>query len=137
MGFFKSINDLKQQAKEIEKTMPPPGERARDASARMAAATQMMAAQTQAANDAMAAMSDGVDVSVTIAEARQVGMVNFDALVDFEVTVMPDGRPPYPATVRQAVPQIQLGQLGPGATLRGRAKSDDPSSVWLDLTSAH
>ena len=29
---------------------------------------------------------------------RQVGMVNFDLLVEFDLTVTPEGMPPYPAT---------------------------------------
>ena len=103
MGVFKSMRDLQKQAKEIEKIMPPVGDRMAMAQERMANATQMMAAQTQAATVAAAAavagLGDGTTAmrrTVMISGMRQVGMlINFDLLVEFELTVMADGMPPY------------------------------------------
>jgi hypothetical protein len=140
MGMFKSMRDLQKQAKEIEKTMPPAGDRMRMAQERMANANQMMAAQTQAANAAAAAaagLANGTAVrrTVMISGMRQVGMINFDLLVEFELTVMADGMPPYPATTQQAVSQMQIGRLRPGMTLQGAVDPSNPTAVWLDLTS--
>ena len=140
MGVFKSMRDLQKQAKEIEKTMPPAGDRMRMAQERMANANQMMAAQTQAANAAVAAaagLANGTAVrrTVMISGMRQVGMINFDLLVEFELTVMADGMPPYPATTQQAISQMQIGQLRPGMTLQGAVDPSNPTAVWLDLTS--
>jgi hypothetical protein len=140
MGMFKSMRDLQKQAKEIEKTMPPAGDRMRMAQERMANANQMMAAQTQAANAAAAAaagLANGTAVrrTVMISGMRQVGMINFDLLVEFELTVMADGMPPYPVTTQQAISQMQIGQLRPGMTLQGAVDPSNPTAVWLDLAS--
>jgi hypothetical protein len=140
MGVFKNMRDLQKQAKEIEKTVPPVGDRMRMAQERMAGAYQMMAAQTQAANAAAAAaggLASGTALSrtVMISGMRQVGMINFDLLVEFELTVMADGMPPYPATTQQAISQMQIGQLRPGMTLHGAVDPANPAAVWLDLSS--
>ena len=140
MGMFKSMRDLQKQAKEIEKTMPPVGDRMRAAQERMAGASQMMAAQTQAATAAAAAvagLANGTSVrrTVMISGMRQVGLINFDLLVEFELTVMADGMPPYPATTQQAISQMQIGQLRTGMTLQGAVDPANPTAVWLDLTS--
>ena len=139
MGVFKNMRDLQKQAKEIEKSMPPVGERMAAAQDRMARANEMMAAQTQAANAAAAAaagLANGTSVrrTVMISNMRQVGMINFDLLVEFELTVMADGMPPYPATCQQAVSQMQIGRLRPGMTLQGAVAPSNPTAVWLDLT---
>jgi hypothetical protein len=140
MGVFKNMRDLQKQAKEIERTMPPVGDRMRAAQERMAGASQMMAAQTQAATAAAAAvagLANGTSVrrTVMISGMRQVGVINFDLLVEFELTVMADGMPPYPATTQQAISQMQIGQLRPGMTLQGAVDPSNPTAVWLDLAS--
>lgn len=140
MGMFKSMRDLQKQANEIQKTMPPAGDRMRAAQERMANASNMMAAQTQAANSAAAAaagLANGTSVrrSVTITGMRQVGQINFDMLVQFDLTVLPDGMPPYPATTQQAVSQMQIGQLRAGVTLEAAIDSTNPNAIWLDLSS--
>jgi hypothetical protein len=140
MGVFKNMRDLQKQAKEIEKTMPPVGERMAAAQERMARANQMMAAQTQAANAAAAVaagLADGTAVrrNVMISNMRQVGMINFDLLIEFELTVMADGLPPYPATVQQPVSQMDIGRIRPGMTLQGAVDPSNPTAVWLDLKS--
>jgi hypothetical protein len=140
MGMFKDMRNLQKQAKEIEKTMPPVADRMAAAQDRMARANEMMAAQTQAANAAAAAaagLANGTAVrrTVMISNMRQVGMINFDLLVEFELTVMADGMPPYPATTQQSVSQMQIGRLRPGMTLQGAVDPSNPTAVWLDLTS--
>jgi hypothetical protein len=140
MGVFKNMRDLQKQAREIEKSMPPVGDRMAAAQDRMARANEMMAAQTQAANaaaTAAAGLANGTSQrrTVMISGMRQVGMINFDLLVEFELTVMADGMPPYPATTQQAVSQMQIGRLRPGITLQGAVDLSNPTAVWLDLTS--
>lgn len=143
MGFIKSMNDLKKQAKEIERNSPPVASRLADAQARMANAGQVMAAQAQAANAAVAAaaaMANGTGVrrSATITGMRQVGMINFDLLVQFDLLVLPDGGAPYPATTQQAVSQMQIGQFRQGMTVQVVVDpaNPDPNAIWMDLTSA-
>ena len=69
-----------------------------------------------------------------IAAMRQVGSVNFDLIVEFELTVTPEGMPPYPATVQQLVSQFQVGQLSVGRTLMATIDPSNPAAIWLDLT---
>ena len=139
MGVFKSMRDLQKQAKQIEATMPPVADRMAAAQARMAAANQMMEAQTQAANAAVAAAAGTAGATarrtVTITEMRQIGMMTFDLLVEFDLTVLPDGLPPYPATTQQCVSQMQIGKLQPGLTLRASVDPSNPAAIWLDLES--
>ena len=134
MGMFKSMRDLQKQAKEIERNSPPVADRMAAAQARMASVNQMMAAQTQAAN-AAAGLADGSAVrrTVTITGMRQIGMLNFDLLVEFDLTVLPDGMPPYPATTQQRVSQMQAGRLQPGQTLQASVDPSNPAAIWLDL----
>ena len=139
MGVFKSMRDLQKQAKQIEASMPPVADRMAAAQARMAAANQMMAAQTQAANAAVAAAAGTAGPAarrtVTITGMRQIGMMNFDLLVEFDLTVLPDGLPPYPATTQQCVSQMQIGKLQPGLTLQASVDPANPAAIWLDLES--
>jgi hypothetical protein len=152
MGVFKSMRDLQKQAKQIEATMPPVADRMAAAQARMAAANQMMAAQTQAANAAAAAAAGTAGAAgagaergggtsraarrtVTITGMRQIGMMNFDLLVEFDLTVLPEGLPPYPATTQQCVSQMQIGKLQPGLTLQASVDPANPAAIWLDLES--
>jgi hypothetical protein len=147
MGVFKSMRDLQKQAIQIEASMPPVADRMAAAQARMASMNQMMAALTQAANAAVAAAAvkgDGaagggtgaVHRTVTITGMRQIGMMNFDLLVEFDLTVLPEGLPPYPATTQQAVSQMQIGKLQPGTTLQASVDPSNPAAIWLDLESA-
>jgi len=135
MGVFKSMRDLQKQAKEIERNSPPVADRMAAAQARMASVNQMMAAQTQAANAAAAGLADGSAVrrTVTITGMRQIGMLNFDLLVEFDLTVLPDGMPPYPATTQQRVSQMQVGRLQPGQTLQASVDPSNRAAIWLDV----
>ena len=140
MGVFKSMRDLQKQAKQIEATMPPVADRMAAAQARMANLNEMMAAQTQAANAAVAAAAGTAGAAaahrtVTITGMRQIGMMNFDLLVEFDLTVLPDGLPPYPATTQQRVSQMQIGTLQPGLTLQASVDPSNPAAIWLDLES--
>jgi hypothetical protein len=140
MGMLKNMRDLQKQTRAMEASMPPVGERLAAAQARMAGLNQMMANQTQAANAAVSAaagMADGTAVrrTVMITGMRQIGMINFDLLIQFDLTVLPDGLPPYPATCQQAISQMQVGQLRSGMSLEASVDPANPSAIWLDLTS--
>jgi hypothetical protein len=132
MGVFKNMRDLQKQARDIERSMPPAGERMAAAQARMANLNQMMAAQTQAASAAASGAAERR--SVTITGMRQTGMMNFQPIVEFDLTVLPDDRPPYPVTISQPVSPMQIGQLRAGLTLEASVDPANPSAVWLDLT---
>src|ERR1700678_964327 len=141
MGFFKSMHDLNKQAKEMQRNQPPAGARMAAMQERLADPNQRMANTTQAANNAAAAAAAGASgfaerCPVMIVAMRQVGTVNFDLLVEFDLTVTPEGRPPYPATIQQLVSQFQVGQLSSGRTLQATIDPSNPMAIWLDLASA-
>ena len=105
---------------------------------RMASLTEMLSAQTQAAYEAAASYANGavprgVRQRAMIAGMRQIAMVNFDVLMEFELTVLPDGLPPYPARAQQLVGAWQARRLGPGLTLDVCADPANPAAVWLWL----
>ena len=140
MGFFKSMHDLNKQAKEMQRNQPPAGARMAAMQERLADINQMMANTTQAASNAAAAAAAGASgfaerCPVMIAGMRQVGMVNFDLLVEFDLTVTREGRPPYPATVQQLVSQFQVGQLSSGRRLEATVDPSNPMAIFLDFGS--
>ncbi|HET9898311.1 MAG TPA: hypothetical protein VFQ44_25565 [Streptosporangiaceae bacterium] len=141
MGMFKNMRDLQKMGRDAERNMPPVADRMADAQARMANAAQLIANQTAAANAAAAAaqgLADGTAIkrTVVINGMQQVGMINFDLLVQFDLTVMQDDMPPYPATAQQTVSQMQIGSIGPGMTVDGAIDPSNPSAIWLDLSTA-
>jgi hypothetical protein len=138
MGFFKSMHELNKQARELERNSPPVGARMAAMQDRLADLNQMMANQTQAATNAAAAAAAGASgmaerCQVMVIGMRQVGTINFDLLIEFELTVTPQGRPPYPATIEQLVSQFQVGSLGTGRTLQATIDPANPMAIWLDL----
>ena len=104
---------------------------------RMAGPGEMLSARTWAAYAAAAAYAragrPGARRTVTIAGMRQIAMVNFDLLMEFELTVSPEGMPPYPASTQQLVSPWQARQLRPGLTLDACAVPPNPAAVWLRL----
>lgn len=66
---------------------------------------------------------------------RQIGLMNFDLLMEFDLTVVSDGMAAYPATTRQAVSQMQIGQLRPGVSLEAVIDPANSAVIWLDLAS--
>ena len=107
---------------------------------RMAGISEMLSAQTRAAYVAAAACvgADGSEwpgtrLRATIAGMRLVAMMNFDLLMEFELTVLPDGMLPYPATTTQLVSPWQARRLRPGLTLDACAVPPNPAAVWLRL----
>jgi hypothetical protein len=138
MGMFKNMRDLKNMGKEMEAQYGTPAERMANAQQRMANAQQMMANQTAAANAAASAaqgLIDGTAVKCTaiINSMQQVGMINFDLMVQFDLTIMQDGMPPRPATTQQTVSQMQIAQIRPGMSADAAMDPSNPAAIWLDL----
>ena len=130
MGMFKSLRDLQKQSEEINKNWDV-GAQLEDAQARMQDAQEMMAQQTAAANAAVS----GADATATIVAVRQGnGMVNLQPIIEVDLTVLPDGLPPYPVTVKQVIPQVHLAQAQPGASVHVKVDPNNPASVWIDWT---
>jgi expansin (peptidoglycan-binding protein) len=128
MGFFKSMKDLSQQANEINKNWDV-GAQLADAQASMQNAQAMMAQQTAAANLA----ATGLDGVATITGVRQSGgMVNFQPILELDLTVAAAGRPPLPVTVSQPVEQIFLAKAQPGGKVAVKVDPADPNLVWIN-----
>jgi hypothetical protein len=128
VGLFKSVRELQKQSNEITKNHDM-GAQLEDAQARMADAQELMAQQTAAAN----AAATGVDATATIVAVRQSGgMVNFQPMIEVDLTVLPEGLPPYPVTVKQVIPQVQLAQAQPGSGVHVKVDPNNPASVWID-----
>jgi len=138
MGMFKNMRDIKNMGREMEAQYGTPAERMANAQQRMANAQQMMANQTAAANAAASAaqgLIDGTAVKCTaiINSMQQVGMINFDLMVQFDLTIMQDGMPPRPATTQQTVSQMQIAQIRPGMSADAAMDPSNPAAIWLDL----
>ena len=73
--------------------------------------------------------------TVMITGMRQIAMVNFDLLFEFDLTVLPDGMPAYPATTQQLVGQQDMRRLVPGLTLEATVDLANSAAIWLDLGS--
>jgi hypothetical protein len=129
MGMFKSIRDLQKQGNEINKNWDV-GAQLADAQAQMQNAQELMAQQTAAAN----AATTGLDATATIVAVRQgPGLVNFQPMIEVDLTVLRDGgMPPYPVTVKQVIPQVNLAQAQPGASFHVKVDPNNPASVWID-----
>jgi hypothetical protein len=132
MGMFRSMRQLQKQANEIQKDWDPGAQMAAGME-QMRAAQEHMAQQTQAANIAMT----GVDATATITGVTQTGaMVNFQPTMQIEMTVLPDGLPPYPASVTQVVEQHFLVKAVPGASVPIKVDPNDPGSIWINWAAA-
>ena len=56
-------------------------------------------------------------------------MINMEPVVELALTVIPaSGIPPYPATIRQPVSQLQVG-----STLHVKVDAADPQSIWINF----
>ena len=100
---------------------------------RMASLGEMLSARTRAAYAYAGSDRPQAHRRATIVGMRQLAMVNFDLLMEFELTVLPEGMPPYPASTQQLVSPWHARQLRPGLTLDACAVASNPAAVWLHL----
>jgi hypothetical protein len=132
MGLFKNMNDLYKAGGEPmgKDRHANRSQKMADAQSKMAAAQEMMAQQTRMMNLA----ATGADASASILEARQTTeLINFEPVVELDLNVILDGRPPYPLTVRQPVAQLYLAKVQAGGVLKAKVDPADPSEVFLDF----
>jgi hypothetical protein len=136
MGMFKDLHNLKKQAREIGDSYDSSANLSRGME-RMRQAQSMMAEQAKAATMAANAKGTGVEATAIIASVTQgTTMINYQPSLDIELTVMRDGAPPYPATVRQVVQQLYLAKAEPGRSVPIKVDPQDPSSIWIDWAQA-
>ena len=119
MGFLKDVRKLNKQAKEINKTFDP--------AAQMRQANEMMKQQTAQ----MQLATSGTPATAIVNALRDTGaMVNHQPMVEADVTVMPPGGAPFPATI-SVMGHAQLAGLQPGANVNVVYDAADPSVVAL------
>jgi hypothetical protein len=53
-------------------------------------------------------------------------------MIEVDLTVSPEGLPPYPVTVKQVIPQVHLARAQPGMAVHVKVDPSDPASVWID-----
>jgi hypothetical protein len=129
MGMFKAMRDLQKESREISKNTDF-GQMRKDGMNRMAAAQERMAQMTKQAN----LQATGVSCAATVVAVRETGMViNMEPVAELDLTVLPDGLPPYPATIQQAVSQFYIPRIQPGASLSVKVDPNDPSSIFIDI----
>ena len=133
MAVFQNVRELHR----VPRSSPRRTDRLACARERMATLNEMLAAQTAAANRAAASLTHGSVVrrTVMITGMRQIAMVNFDLLFEFDLTVLPEGMPAYPATTQQLVGQREARRLVPGLTLEATLDLANSAAIWLDLGS--
>jgi hypothetical protein len=132
MGMFKAMRDLQKETREIQKNTDF-GQMRKQGMARMAAGQEMMAQMTKQAN----LQATGVTCAATVVAVRDTGgMVNMQPIAEIDLTVLPDGLPPYPVTIRQAISQFDVARIQPGANLAVKVDPNDPASVFIDVLSS-
>jgi hypothetical protein len=121
----------------VRRGSPAVADRTAYAGERMATLNEMLAAQTSAAARAAAGLANGSVLrrTVMITGMRQIAMVNFDLLFEFDLTVVPDGLPAYPATTQQLVRQQDVRRLVPGLTVEATVDLANSAAIKLDLGS--
>jgi hypothetical protein len=76
----------------------------------------------------------GVAAQALIIRIWDSGMtLNNDPVVWFELTVHPDGQPPYTATTKSPISRLDVPRFQPGARVPVRYDPADPSRVALDV----
>ena len=129
MGMFKAMRDLQKESRDIQKNTDF-GQMRKDGMSRMAAAQEQMAQMTKQAN----LQATGITCAATVTAVRDTGgMVNMEPIAELDLTVLPDGLPPYPVTIRQAISQFYIGRVQPGASLSVKVDPNDPSTVFIDI----
>lgn len=75
--------------------------------------------------------------TITVRSVRETGTyVNERPRLELELTVEPDGLPPYEVTKRATVPHTALGSIRPGAGFRAIVDPDKPEAMQIDWESA-
>ena len=120
MGLFKDVRGLMKDSKDLKR--PSLSEGIAQAREGVAIAKEQQAA----------AQGEGIDGEATIKAIRDTGMtINENPVAELDLEVESGGGPPYPVTAKWAIPQLQLGQIQPGATVEVMIDPDDPSKVTL------
>jgi hypothetical protein len=130
VGFFKDLNKLNKQAKEIQANQPPVKEQMANAMAQMQAANDFLAQQAAAAP--MAHDPNAVEGTAQVLAVRDTGMrINLNASLQIDLLITIPGQPPRPATITSVVEPQNLARVQPGTQLRVRANPQTPEQALI------
>lgn len=119
MGLFKDLRKVSKMSKEMSKDFDPVAQ-VRAANAQM----QQMTTQNQLA-------VTGLTATATVNALRDTGtLINYQPVIEVDVTVLPAGGAPFPATATVNGHAI-LATLTPGSTVNVRYDPANPSVVAL------
>lgn len=128
MGFMKDVHKLKKMGKEASNNWDAQGQIAAGQQ-NLANAQAAMAAQIEG----MKLAADGIPATASVLEARPTGaLINFDPMVSLDLLVTPPDGPPYPVTVEQLVPQMQMARVQTGGNVGVHIARTDRSTVAID-----
>lgn len=128
MGLLKDLRRLARQSRKLSKDWDPSAQ-VQQASAALRATNEAMTRQAAAAHLAVS----GEPAMAQLTEARDTGtLVNLQPVIELGLLIFPEGRPPYPVTLRHIVPVAQVGRLIPGTMLPASIDPADPDVVWID-----
>lgn len=127
MGVLRSLRQINQQSKQTRATWDPVAQ-TRHGLAMMQAATAQLAESNAAATLVMT----GTAATGTVLAAHDTGTrINLQPLVELHLMVTLEERPPYPLTLRTAVPMTQLAALATGAQLSLRVDPARPQQALV------
>jgi hypothetical protein len=143
MGMFKDMNKMKKQGNEMLKAQGKrtgmigmmrdmPGNISRASSA----VDDAMAMQANL-QKSQALLQTGTQGRATVQGVQQTGtLINFNPQVILDLQVTVPGQAPYAAKLTEAVPQVYLARLQPGADIGVRIDPTDPQTLALDWAAA-
>lgn len=132
MGFFKDLNKLTKQSKELGERVPAQNQWANMQNS-VAQANAMMANMAASAAATTAAMTNGVDAFATVTSAAQTGtQINHQPVIDLELMVMMPSGVPVPVRRQETVQMIHLARCAPGQRLKVKVDSANANSLWID-----
>lgn len=143
MGMFKDIKKMKDQGKDIQRAQ---GKRT-GMIGMMRDMPGSISRASSAVDDAMAMQADiqksqallqtGTQGRATVTSVQQTGtLINFNPQVILDLQVTVPGQAAYEAKLTEAVPQVYLARLQPGAEIGVRVDPSDPSTIALDWAAA-
>jgi hypothetical protein len=126
---FRAMRVLQRPTREVSK-LGDGGERTKGGLGRLAAAEEQTAQMTRQAK----LRASGSTCGAAVLAARDTGArINMERVIEVELTILPNGLPPYPVTIRQAVSQFYIRRIHPGSMVSVKVDANDPSSVFIDV----
>ena len=128
MGLFKNMKDMQQQAQEAMAGQQGMGQQTGQGG--MGGDMAEQAAYAQMANKIG---QSGVEAPGVIHSIRPSGQTDISGgqMVEFDVSVKPDGGEPYQTTIKQSMLPAQMEGLSDGQSITVKYDPDSPTSALI------